>query len=100
MAILSGTVSGNRTPDNVSSGDYTYTVVGTHVCGSAVQPFVLSDTLGMTAGRYVLLRATVDITGYVGATVTPPTGLTVYSVSKEPVTYGSTTYQCIVVTLV
>jgi hypothetical protein len=100
MAILSGTVSGNSTPDNVGSGDYTYTVVGTHVCGGAVQPFVLSDTLGMTAGRYVLLRATVGITGYVGSNVTPPTGLTVYSVSKEPVTYGATTYQCIVVTLV
>ena len=99
MAILSGTVSGSSTPDNVASGDYTYTVVGTHACGNAVQPFVLADSLGMTKGRYVLLRAN-SITGYVGSTVTPPTGLAVYSVSKEPVTYGATTYQCIVVTMV
>jgi hypothetical protein len=100
MAILSGTVSGNSTPDNVASGDYTYTVVGTHVCGGAVQPFVLDASLGITAGRWVLLRANA-ITGYVGATVdASATGLTVYSVAREPVNFAGTTYQCIVVTLV
>jgi hypothetical protein len=46
-----------------------------------------------------LLRANA-ITLYVGATVTPPTGLTVYGISKEPVNFAGTTYQCIVVTLV
>jgi hypothetical protein len=99
MALLSQQVN-QGTPDNVSNGNYTYTVIGTHLCGGKVQPFVLSNTLGMTAGRYVLLRATVAIDSYVGATVTPPTGLTVYSVSKEPVNFAGTTYQCIVVTLV
>ena len=100
MSVISGGIQGNAQPANVSSGDYTYTVLGTHNCGEAVQLFVLDDSLGMTAGRYVLLRALVAITGYVGATVTPPTGLSVYSVSQEAVNYGGTNYQCIVVTLI
>jgi hypothetical protein len=105
MAVLSSSVSGNSTPDNVSTGDFTITVTGTHACGSAVQPFVLDDSLlsatpPLTAGRWVLLRANA-ITGYVGATVdASATGLTVYSVSKEPVNFAGTTNQCIVVTLV
>lgn len=100
MALLSGTIGGNSAPANVSSGDYTYTVVGTHACGGTVQPFVLSDTLGMTAGRYVLLRASVNITGYAGVSVTPPTGLAVASSSLESVNYAGVNYRCIVVTLV
>ena len=101
MAVLSGTVSGNSTPDNVATGDFTITVTGTYACGSAVQPFVLDASLGITAGRWVLLRASTAITGYVGATVdASATGLTVYSVSNEPVNFAGTTYQCIVVTLV
>jgi hypothetical protein len=100
MAVLSGTVSGNSTPDNVATGDFTITVTSTHACGSTVQPFVLDASLGIAAGRWVLLRANA-ITGYVGATVdASATGLTVYSVSNEPVNFAGTTYQCIVVTLV
>lgn len=100
MSVISGSTQGNAQPSNVTSGDYTVTVTGTYACGSAVQPFALDDSLGMTAGRYVLLRASVAITGYVGATVTPPTGLSVYSVSQEAVNYSGTNYQCIVVTLI
>ena len=102
MGVISGSIQGNSAPNNVATGDFTITVTGTYSCGSpgVVQPFVLDDSLGMTAGRYVLLRASVAITGYVGATVTPPTGLSVYSVSQEAVNYSGTTYQCIVVTLI
>ena len=100
MSVLSGSSQTNRAPDNVSSGDFTITVTGTHACGSAVQPFVLDASVGITAGRWVLLRANA-ITGYVGATVdASATGLTVYSVSNEPVNFAGTTNQCIVVTLV
>ena len=86
-------------PKNVTTGDFTITVTGTYACGNAVQQFVLDASLGITAGRWVLLRANA-ITNYVGATVTPPTGLAVYSVSQEAVNFSGTTYQCIVVTLV
>ena len=102
MAVLSGTVSGNAAPDNVSTGDFTVPVTGTYSCGSpgVVQPFVLDASLGITKGRWVLLRANA-ITGYVGSTVdASATGLTVYSVSKEPVNFAGATYQCIVVTLI
>jgi len=98
MSVLSGSSQTNRAPDNVSSGDFTVTVTGTYACGSAVQPFDLSSAT-MSAGRYVLVRAG-SITDYVGATVTPPSGRTVYSTSQEPVNFAGTTYQCIVVTLV
>ena len=98
MSVLSGSSQTNRAPDNVASGDFTVTVTGTYACGSAVQPFDLSSA-SLTAGRWVILRANA-ITGYVGATVTPPSGLTVYSISQEPVNFAGTTYQCIVVTLV
>jgi hypothetical protein len=104
MAILSGTVSGNSQPDNVSSGDFTWTVnTGDYLCGNTVQPIVLDDSLGMTPGRYVVIRvlkSAGSITGYAGATVTPPTGLAVYAVSRENVNYSGVTYDCIVVTLV
>ena len=96
MSVLSGSSQTNRAPDNVSSGDFTVTVTGTYACGSAVQPFDLSSA-SLTAGRWVILRANA-ITGYVGATVTPPSGLTVYSISQELVNFAGTTYQCIVVT--
>jgi len=107
MAVLSGTVSGNAAPNNVTTGDFTITVTGTYSCGSpgVVQPFALDVSLTMatpplTAGRWVLLRAN-TITNYVGATVDATgTGLTVYAVSKEPVNFAGTTYQCIVVTLI
>lgn len=98
MSVLSGSSQTNRAPDNISSGDWTITVTGTYACGSAVQPFDLSSA-SLTAGRWVILRANA-ITGYVGATVTPPSGLTVYGISQEPVNFAGTTYQCIVVTLV
>jgi len=98
MSVLSGSSQTNRAPDNVASGDFTVTVTGTYACGSAVQPFDLSSA-SLTAGRWVILRANA-ITGYVGATVTPPSGLTVYSISQELVNFAGTTYQCIVVTLV
>lgn len=98
MSVISGSIQGNSQPDNVISGDWTITVVGTYACGLAVQPFDLTSA-AMTAGRYVLVRAS-SITGYVGATVTPPSGLAVYSISRENVNYAGTTYDCVVVTLV
>ena len=85
-------------PDNVSSGDWTITVSGTYACGSTVQPFDLSSAT-MGSGRWVLVKAT-SITGYVGATVTPPSGRTVVGVSQESVNFSGTTWQCVVVTLV
>ena len=99
MSVLSGSSQTNRAPDNVSSGDFTVTVTGTYACGSAVQPFDLSSAT-MSAGRYVLVRAG-SITDYVGATITPPSGRTVYSISQEPVNFpAGGTSPCIVVTLV
>ena len=98
MSVISGSTQGNSQPDNVTSGDWTITVTGTYACGSTVQPFDLSSAT-MTAGRYVLVRAS-SITGYVGATVTPPSGLSVYGISRENVNYAGTTYDCVVVTLV
>ena len=99
MSVLSGSSQTNQAPDNVASGDWTITVNGTYACGNAVQPFDLSSAT-MSAGRYVLVRAN-SISQYVGATVTPPSGRTVYSVSQEPVNFpvGGTS-PCIVVTLV
>lgn len=95
---------GNTPPSNVSSGDFTITVdSGNYPCGGTVQPIVLNDTLGMTAGRWVLVRVLASagsITGYAGANVTPPTGLAVAGVSRENVNYSGVTYDCIVVTLV
>jgi hypothetical protein len=100
VSVISGSIQGNSQPNNVGTGDFTVTVTGTYACGSTVQSFVLDASLGITAGRWVLLRANA-ITGYVGATVdASATGLTVYSVSNEPVNFAGTTYQCIVVTLV
>ena len=84
-------------PDNVSSGDWTVTVSGTYACGSTVQPFDLSSAT-MSSGRWVLVKANA-ITGYVGATVTPPSGRTVVGVSQEAVNFSGTTWQCVVVTL-
>lgn len=84
-------------PDNVTSGDWTITVSGTYACGNAVQPFDLSSAT-MGSGRWVLVKAT-TITGYVGATVTPPSSRTVVGVSQEAVNFSGTTWQCIVVTL-
>ncbi len=84
-------------PDNVSTGDWTITVNGTYACGSTVQPFDLSSA-GMSSGRWVLVKAN-SITGYVGSTVTPPSGRTVIGVSQEAVNFSGTTRQCVVVTL-
>lgn len=84
-------------PDNVSSGDWTITVTGTYACGSATQVFDLSSA-GMGSGRWVLVKAN-SITGYVGSTVTPPSGRTVVGVSQEAVNFSGTTKQCVVVTL-
>jgi hypothetical protein len=96
--------AGSSSPSNVTSGNFTITVnSGNFACGSAAQSTVLDDSLGMTAGKYVLVRvlkSAGSITGYVGATVTPPTGLSVYSTSREDVTYSDGTYDCICVTLV
>lgn len=98
MGVAGGSSQTNAAPDNVSSGDWTITVAGTYACGSTVQPFDLSSAT-MGAGRWVLVRAS-SITGYAGATVTPPSGRTVYGISRENVNYAGTTYDCIVVTLV
>jgi len=83
---------------SASNLDWMITVTGTYTCGNTVQQFDLSSA-SLTAGRWVILRAN-TISQYVGATVTPPSGLTVYSISQELVNFAGTTYQCIVVTLV
>ena len=74
---------------------------GNYDCNSTTQIFDLSAA-SMTAGRYAIVRVLRpnSITNYVGATVTPPSGLTVYSISSENVSYSGTAYDCIVVTLV
>ena len=86
-----------RAPDNVSSGDWTITVTGTYACGNTVQPFDLSSA-SMGSGRWVLVKANA-ITGWAGATVTPPSGRTYIGVSQEAVNFSGTTWQCVVVTL-
>jgi len=83
---------------SASNLDWMITVTGTYTCGNTVQQFDLSSA-SLTAGQWVILRAN-TISQYVGATVTPPSGLTVYSISQELVNFAGTTYQCIVVTLV
>ena len=105
--LASSNGAGNSQPNNAilsdpSYGNYTITVPGIHYCGNAIQPFFLDDTLGMTAGRYVLLRSLGGIDQYAGATVTlsGTWTLSVYSISREKVSYSGTTYDCIVVTLV
>lgn len=90
-------VDRNAAPDNVTSGDWTVTVSGTFACGSTTQLFDLSNAT-MGSGRWVLVKANA-ITGYVGSTVTPPSGRTVVGVSQEAVNFSGTTWQCIVVTL-
>lgn len=104
MALLSGSFGRSNTPANLTSGDFTITVNnGDYPCGGTVQPIVLDDSLGMAAKKYVLIRvlkSAGSITGYVGATVTPPTGLSVLSVRREDVVYDDGTYDCICVTLV
>jgi hypothetical protein len=91
-------------PDNIVSGDYTITVDnGNYPCGGTVQPIVLNDSLGMTAGRWVVIRvlkSAGSITGWAGASVTPPTGLSVLGVARQDVNYAGTAYDCVVVTLV
>lgn len=94
--------AGAQQPANVTSGDFIWTVEGTHACGSMPQPIVYDDSLlaqGFGAGRWVAIKAN-SITNYAGATVTPPTGYAVYSVSRENVNFAGTTKDCIVVTLV
>ena len=89
--------------DNVSSGDWTVTVSnGNYVAGPAVQQFDLSAST-ITAGRWVLVRvlkSAGSITPWAGATVIPPSGRTVYSISREDVSYSGAAYDCVVVTLV
>ena len=90
--------------DNVdATGNWTVTVSnGDYVAGPAVQQFNLSAST-ITAGRWVIVRvlkSAGSITPWAGATVTPPSGLTVYSISREDVSYSGTAYDCIVVTLV
>jgi hypothetical protein len=83
--------------------DWQITVnAGNYACNSTTQIFDLFAA-SMTAGRYAIVRvlkSAGSITNYVGATVTPPSGRTVYSVSREDVSYSGTAYDCIVVTLV
>jgi len=100
MSVLSGSSQTNQAPTNT---DWQITVnAGNYPCGSTVQRFDLSSA-GMTAGRWAIIRvlkSAGSITGYVGATVIPPSGRTVYSISREDVSYSGTAYDCIVVTLV
>ena len=86
-------------PDNVSSGDWTITVLGTYACGNAVQQFDLSSA-SIGSGRWVLVKAT-TISQYVGSTVTVALPRVVVGVSQESVYFpgDGTTKQCIVVTL-
>ena len=105
MAVLSGSVSGNSQPLNAQSAlavyeQFLWTVTGTHTCAGA-EPIVYDDSLlaqGLGAGRWVALRAA-SISGYAGASVTPPTGYAVSAVSREFVNFAGTTKDCIVVTL-
>ena len=103
MALLS-TSGGNSAPANVGTGNFIYTVTGTHACGGTVQPFVLDAAMltvspPISAGRWVLLKAG-SISGYAGSTVdSSATGLTVRGVSQENVNFGGTSFPCIVVTL-
>jgi hypothetical protein len=102
MAVLSGTVSGNSTPANVTSGDFIWTDTGTYACGNTAQPIVYDDSLlslGLGTGRWVAIKAD-SITQWAGANVSAPTGYDVYSVSREYVSFAGTTKDCIVVTLV
>jgi hypothetical protein len=101
MSVLSGSSQTNQAPTNT---DWQITVnAGNYPCGSTVQRFDLSGAT-MTAGRWAIVRvlkSAGSITDYVGATVTQaPAGLSVYSISREDVSYSGTTYDCIVVTLV
>ena len=95
--MLTSEQSNTGQPDNVTSGDWTITVNGTYACGNTVQPFDLSSaTMGI--GRWVIVKANA-VSGWAGATVTPPTSRTVVAVSQEAVNFSGTTWQCVVVTL-
>jgi hypothetical protein len=101
MSVLSGSSQTNQAPTNT---DWQITVSNSdYACGSTVQMFDLSIST-VTAGRWAIVRvlkSAGSITGYVGATVdTTGTGLTVYSISREDVSYSGIAYDCIVVTLV
>ena len=102
MALLSQQFNLGQ-PANVGTTNYTYTVIGTYNAQNAAFPIELDAAAITTAGRYVVLRATVNITNYAGATFAWVNGanpLVCVSVSREPVNYNGTTYVCIVVTLV
>lgn len=103
MSVVSGSILTNSAPANVGSGDYTYTVVGDYDCNSTVFPIEIDAALILTAGRYVVLRASGAIQDYVGATfawVNGVSSLSCLGISREPVNYAGTIYDCIVVTLV
>ena len=98
MAVLSST-SPYGQPSNVSSGDFTYTT-GPYNANNAVFPLVLNTSLAWTAGRFVVLKST-GITNYVGCAVSwsGTSSLTILGVSRENVSYGGTTFDCLVVTI-
>jgi hypothetical protein len=85
-------------PANVSSGDYTVTVT-TLNCGNAAVNLAVDDSIDLSSGRYVLVRASVGLNQYAGANVTLPIGRTLLGVSREFVNYSGTQYDCIVATL-
>jgi hypothetical protein len=101
MALLSSGGQANRPPNNVASGYFMWDMP-VFACGNTTQPLVYDDSLvaeGLGAGRWVAVKAG-SITDYAGMNVTPPVGFDVYSVSRENVNFGGTTFDCVVVTLV
>lgn len=84
-------------PD-VSSSDWSVEVVGTYACEGTQKDYDLSAT-PLGSGRWVIIKADA-VTGWAGATATPPAGKVFMGASNEPVRFpDGTTKQCIVVTL-
>ena len=98
MALLSST-SPYGQPVNVTSGDFTYTT-GPYNANSTVFPIVLNTSLAWTSGRFVVMKTT-GITNYAGCTVawSGASSLTILGVSRENVSYGGTSFDCIVVAI-
>jgi hypothetical protein len=99
MALLSST-SPYGQPINVTSEDFTYTT-GPYNANNTVFPLVLNTSLPWTSGRFVVLKTTGMGSTYVGCTVSwsGPSSRTILGVSREDVSYGGTSFDCLVVTI-
>ena len=88
------------TPLNYSSGNFVITA-GTYSCGNVTQNIVLDDSLmslGLGPGRWILIKAN-KITGWAGANVTVPSGLTCDSSRIEAIDFDGLLRDCVVVSL-